>query len=260
MKILRMLGLILIIVLTLNGCSGTQEDSSEIAQFADTAMRVSLENDNPYLAYEHSVVLELAEEGIHSVYEELIDSCSKIECTVLNSSINNGRYTSANIRLRIQPNKLIGLIESLEKQGEMISQSTRVEDLAKIIVDSQKRLSMLTNYQAKLLTLEEKPNASIDELIKISSELSEVQSQLERESGSNKYLLQRTSMDLLNISLVQRQKDSFWFPIGEAFSSFGGNLSDGISGAIEAVAYLLPWFFLLLLMVYFIRFLWKRRG
>ena len=49
-------------------------------------------------------------------------------------------------------------------------------------------------------------------------------------------------------------------PIRDAVRDFFGNLSEGISQAITAVAYILPWLLVVILGLYLVRFLWRRRG
>jgi hypothetical protein len=83
----------------------------------------------------------------------------------------------------------------------------------------------------------------IDAAIKIASELSTVQANIERANGEAAYQNKRTTTDLMNIRFGVREQKAFWRPIREAAQDFSGNLSNGASQAITAVAYILPWLF-----------------
>jgi predicted PurR-regulated permease PerM len=117
---------------------------------------------------------------------------------------------------------------------------------------------MLESHRDRLLLLQEKASDDIESLIKVSSELSEVQSELEKAMGQNAYLSQRVNMDIVNIQFQVKLSRSFWKPITGSLSDFSNNLSDGISGTIVAVAYLLPGIILFIFVFFFVRFFWKK--
>jgi len=117
---------------------------------------------------------------------------------------------------------------------------------------------MLQAYRSKLIELENKAANDIDALIKITSELSKVQSELEQAMGNNAHLLQRTNLDIVNIGFVVNKNRSFWSPIFRSLKSFLSNLSDGISQAITATAYIIPWLVVIGFFGFLFRYLWKR--
>jgi hypothetical protein len=108
------------------------------------------------------------------------------------------------------------------------------------------------------LELQEKAADDVESLIKVSSELSKVQSEIELLKGEKAFLHQRISMDVLNLDFQVDYHRSFWRPINESFSDFSNNISDGIAGTITVVAYLMPGFIVLLVMIVVIRFVWKK--
>jgi two-component sensor histidine kinase len=75
---------------------------------------------------------------------------------------------------------LVGFASGL---GRLESRSTTVEDLAEAIQDTQARIEMLTAYRKQLLELRAKATTNIEAAIKIASELSTVQSDIERATG-----------------------------------------------------------------------------
>jgi hypothetical protein len=220
---------------------------------------------NKYLAYRHSITIDIAENKLESSYNQVVNFCTKdtvFACTTLSSGLDkvkhmpSGKQMSADIRIRIKPQGVNPLIAVASKQGEMVHQSTYAEDLAKPIIDNNKRLKMLQAYQAKLLELETKAAKDIDALIKISSELSKTQSQLEQTAGKKAHFLKRTSMDVISIRFIVMKNRGFWSSISTALSTYSRNLSDGVAQTITATAYILPWLVLIICIVYLLRFLW----
>ena len=76
--------------------------------------------------------------------------------------------------------------------------------------------------------------------------------------GQSQYQRQRVDLDIVNIRFVVEEGRTFWRPIAQSISSFAGNLSDGISDTITALAYLLPWSIIFVLLGYFVRLVWRR--
>jgi hypothetical protein len=152
-----------------------------------------------------------------------------------------------------------GFAECL-RLGKLEHRSTTVEDLADAMQDTQSRIEMLTNYRKQLLELQAKAATNIDSAIKIASELSTVQSNLEHAAGEAAYQTKRVTTDVVTISFAVAEQRAFWRPVREAVRDFLGNLSSGMSQAITAVAYIVPWLFVVVPGLYLLRFLWRRRG
>jgi predicted PurR-regulated permease PerM len=145
------------------------------------------------------------------------------------------------VKLRAKPAGVAKLVALASSGGTVQRQQVHVDDLAKSVIDSNKRLDMLKDYERKLKDLEGKAGNSVDALMKLSKELASVQSELEQAVGQNAHLLERVNLDLLTIQIDARQHRSFWSPIGAALSGFMGNLSQGVSSLITGLAYILPW-------------------
>jgi len=214
-----------------------------------------------YLAYEHRITVELPKTEIEQAFEKIISFCvndTESKCTILHSSLDTGNYSSGNIQVRILPSGVEKVVNLASKQGHISNRSTDAEDLQDVIVNSNKRLEMLSQYQAQLIELEKNTDNDIESLIKIAKELSKVQSDIEYAEGKKAKLLQRTQMDIAHISLLSLSYTSFWGPVSNSLMFFGENLSEGISQAIIAVAYLLPWVVIILFFLYILRIVWRK--
>jgi hypothetical protein len=178
---------------------------------------------------------------------------------VLESRISTGRAAAASLKLRATPAGIKKLIAALGRQGEITEQSSTAEDLAGPIGDSAKKMAMLTDYRAKLEALRDRASSDVDALIKVNRELAEVQGELEALAGKHAHLLQRVETEILNVAIGSERNRTFWRPVAFALSDFGANLSNGISSAIVGLAYLIPWAFVLGLLSWGGRALWRRR-
>jgi hypothetical protein len=64
--------------------------------------------------------------------------------------------------------------------------------------------------------------------------------------GQAAYQAKRTTTDIVTIHFSFAEQKAFWRPVHDAGRYFLGNLSAGISQAITAVAYILPWLFVVI--------------
>lgn len=214
-----------------------------------------------YLAYTHRLTVALPSAQLETSYSQILDWCGAAEryrCTMLESYLEADNYVSARIELRIVPEGVAELLELISGAGEITSESTSVEDLGDAIVDNQKRLEMLKSYRDRLEALSGKPSNDVEALIKLAGELAKVQSDLELASGERQRLLQRVEMDQVTIYFNAHTQRSFLFPIKTAFKEFGSKLSRGVADVVTAVAYLLPWSILLLIVLFVVRAIWRR--
>ena len=174
--------------------------------------------------------------------------------------MSSGQFSTGLIKLRIDPKVVEDLIGFAAGLGRLEHRSTQVEDLADAIQDTQSRIEMLTTYRKQLLELQAKAGTNIDAAIKVASELSIVQSKLEQATGQAANQAKRTNTDVVAIRLWVTGQKAFWRPIRDSVQNFFGYLSEGISQAITAVAYILPWLLVVIPGLYLVRFLWRRRG
>ncbi|MFC5474880.1 DUF4349 domain-containing protein [Paraherbaspirillum soli] len=252
---MRLVATVIVAALIVCGCA-KKEDAGAFA-YSENAEKAA----NQFMAYEHSLSLDTEEGNVKTVLAKAEALCRNDQvnsCTVLDSNLSSGPQVAAKISLRAKPDGVRAIMKAISANGEVISQSTHAEDLAKPIADSAKQLEMLKDYQRKLLDLNAKARTDIDSLIKISKELASVQSEIESAAGENAHLMQRVNTEILNINIDSRRKGSFWKPIVSAASEFSASLASGISSAITGVAYLLPWLLVILGVGWVGRWIWRR--
>jgi len=215
------------------------------------------------LSREHHVVVEVREGDLEAHFRRVAGRCSTDppdHCTILQSDLSTGDSPAGQMRLRIDPPAVEDLISFASADGKLVHRSTTIEDLAEAIQDTQTRLEMLTNYRKQLLELQAKAGTNIDAAIKIASELSTVQSNLESAAGEAAYQSKRTATDIVALEFIVPARSAYWRPVRESLRDFVANLSAGLSQAITAVAYIVPWLLVVIPGLYLLRFLWRRRA
>ena len=274
---LRKASLVLLVALfaTLSGCEkpGDGIAAHDIGALPDANVSESLmrlapaqfaaqKQRNPYMAYEHHVSVEVDESDLEASFQNTLNKCAddtEHACEILYSNLNTGDYPSGDLRMRVKKDGVAVLIETAAEGNEITQQHLSGEDLATPIFDNEKRLKMLDGYQKKLFELENKAETDIESLIKVSSEIARVQSEMEAAKGESEYLLKRVNMDIVSIRFHTNPKDSVLTPIGDALESFIYNLSDGVGNVITIVAYMIPWIITLVALFFILRWIWKGR-
>ena len=250
-----------LLCLSLAGCGRSPEATFYGAGDPGGYAMFAAQDRAPFMAYTHSVVVDLDEDRMDGAYQAVIEACyssEEIACEVMHSSLSQGDYRNASVTMRIEPEGVQAMIELATTHGAITHRQTSAEDLEEAITDLDSRISMLTTTRDKLLELEQSQANDIDSLIKITTELTRVQADLERLTGQVTHQRRRVETDVLSIQFVAQQSRSFWKPIAVSLSDFGHTLSEGIGDSIIAIAYLLPWTVLLLILAFIVRFMWRR--
>ncbi len=254
---------VIIMLSVLSACAEKQEPAGIIAGYDSgphSEARAAQNQKPKFMAYEHSLSLEVEKQTIAPLHIELVSRCeadTQFDCVVLNSRLTAGKYQSSQISLRVAPNGIAFFSKLATSQGRLASQSTRAQDLSDSVRDNAKRTQMATQYRDKLLALESKEGNDIDAMVKIASELSNVQAQLEFSEGERAKLFNKIETELLNIQISAPTMQGFWAPISDAFASFGEDLSYGISSVISSSASIVPWFIFLIILFLVARVLFR---
>lgn len=254
--------LVSIVFIFLCGCSSDYSSFSDSNSDGFNApMQEKQRAQNKYLAYRHNITVVVEKTGLPTTFKNIINTCvedSEYKCLIMHSEQSGGDYSYGTIQLRVAPEGISKYVSLASDSGEIQQQSTSAEDLTDSVLDTEKRLAMLNSYWSKLKELEKNPNINIESLIKVASEMSEIQTQIEYTQGQKAKIYQRINMDVLNISLQTRENETFISPVGDALSAFGEDFAEGLAIFITAAAYLIPWLLLVILLVWFLRFCWVR--
>ncbi|MFK8012962.1 MAG: DUF4349 domain-containing protein [Marinicellaceae bacterium] len=214
------------------------------------------------LAYEHKVTIKHIEEEILPHYNSTIQLCQSnadINCSVLSASFSHGSYERSTIIMRVDSSGVNTLINHAKDQGEITQQATTIDDLTKSFIETEKRKEMLTQYRDKLLEIQIKAANDVESLVKIAKELTTTQNQIEQLQNSKSRLEKRVERDLLTITFMHATKDkSMWDSIIGSITDIPENFAYGFSDTLEEIVYLIPWFFVMVFMFIFFRWLWHK--
>ena len=263
LPLVKALALVAFTTISVCGCGRHDSGRDQTTAPLMLAKAAASSQSTSTLSREHTVVVDVPETELAGGFRRVADRCtsdSEHSCTILQSDLSSGDAPSGLIKLRIDPAAVEDLVSFVARQGKIERRSTQVEDLADAIADTHARIEMLTNYRQQLLTLQGKAGTNVEAAIKLASELSTVQTNLERVNGEAAYQTKRVTTDILRIEFMVAEHKAFWRPVHEAVRDFLGNLSMGLSQAITAIAYIVPWLFVVVPGLYLVRFLWRRRG
>jgi uncharacterized protein DUF4349 len=231
------------------------------ASYAPAAASPGLEAGRGTLAIEHDVAVEVPDDDIEAAHQAVLQACkgdTEGQCTVLESSISHDEYGMGSLRVRIRPAGVEPLITLAATFGEIKQRTTKAEDLAQPILDTDKRLAMLEAYLADLIKLRQQSRQEVDALIRVAAEIAKTQSELDAARAEEAQLRQRVDLQILAINFFSERHQSFWAPIGEAFTDFRMNLGSGIAQAIAGIVFLLPWLIILIPLLFLLRRLWRK--
>ena len=267
----------LAIWLVLGGCdkpSSAPPPPAPAAVAPSQAMRVAASRVVK-LAYSHNLQLGMPAASVKPRYERAIKNClddATLNCIVISTSINLGEASaganpSATLTVRLPHDALAPFEADLltplpgETPGDVVlrSRSTSADDLTTAIADLDRRQAQLMDYRDRLTSLSQRPDVRVEDLIKIESELSGTQSQLEAIAAQKKTLDQRVDTESLSIFFGSRDNvGNVLGPIVEAWRQAGRVLGDSAATAIRVAIAALPWLPLAAIGLLLVRFAFRR--
>lgn len=216
-----------------------------------------------FLAYEHNLTLDVADDQVAAQHARLLKLCADVAqagCTLLESRLDvTSERAQGTVRMRVVQAAVSSMLAAVGRLGTVASQATTVEDLAQPMADADKRIAMLTAYRTQLEALRAKSSQDIETAMKIAKEWTQVQTELESVTGERTFLLKRVQTELVTISIQSIQTRPVAEPIRDALVAFSTHVAEAVAGLITFVAYALPWGVGLGGVVMGGRKLWKRR-
>ena len=270
----------IVVVLAFSGC-GRREDADQRAYSAayapaPAAARIAnnmaadkkAEPDGPKLAYTHNMSLETKAEAVTPRFEQVRDACLSgtiSGCVLLQANIqevgyDGGRHPTATLSVRLTHDAVAPFEQAVTKPlpGEeagdvsVTSRSTSAEDLTAAILDDDRRLSQLSDYRDRLAQLAKRADAKMDDLIRVESEISTTQSQIEELTAEQHRLNQRVATEVETVEITGRVgvvgKGS---DVAEVWHRAGRLLDSSLADALGFLITAVPWIagFLLVLIL-----------
>jgi hypothetical protein len=214
------------------------------------------------LAYEHHVTLRANREEIQARMASVRDACMSEKfgaCTLLGENLTTGDYPSGYIQMRLVPKAVDGVVQAGAKGAELAERRTTAEDLADAVQNTEMRQKRLKLHHEKLMELLARKDIKGEELLGLTQQLSEVESQLDAASQESAQQQRRIETNMLTIQFESIGFDADSSEIKQSLQSFVGTLDSSVAFVITAFAALLPFILMLGAFVWIIRW-WLRRG
>jgi hypothetical protein len=279
------------VLLALGGCG--RSETADQAAFAPPPAAADMrmmagkiaadqpaQSEAPKLAYSHNLSIETKADTVKQRFEQVRDAClggTIAGCVLLNANIEEvgferERHPEATLTVRLT-HEAVGPFEQTVLKplpGEqasdvaVVSRSTSAEDLTAVIQDGDRRLAQLTDYRDRLTQLAKRADAKVEDLIKVQSELSTTQSQIEELTAQQKRLGERVATELETVRITGKVTVGQGSEIAEVWHRSARILdravADSLGFLIEAVPWIVTFMVVLILLPIvrvLVRVLWR---
>lgn len=182
------------------------------------------------------------------------------------SSNASDNYVYGTMTLWIPSEKLQQFLKEVEKVGKVNSSNVSAQDISDQYYDLQARLETKKKQESRLLSLLDKKDVKLQELLQLEQELARVRGEIESMEGRKQFWDKQVAYSTVTINITQdvqavKEPDDIWKPMRQAlrdlkpsFVSSIGALIAFLAGIITLVVVLIPWILILLLII----FVWKK--
>ena len=249
-----------VLLLVLVACAKHGDVAADAGATAAEAAVASPEG--AFLAYEHDVQVQLEAAQIAPRIQQVAQACQSAkfgDCAVLQVDQRSGEQPSGEVKVRIAPKGTEPLIALAGEGGKLQSRSTRAEDLAQQVADTALTKARLEKEHARLLSYQDRKDLKIEDLMAITTRLSEIEAGVEQANKDSAQQRRRIDTQLVTMHFDTTSGQRSRSEIGEALSESGSILSTSIAFLIRAAAALLPVAVLALIATWGVRAWWRRR-
>ncbi len=186
---------------------------------------------------------------------------------VAGKSSNAGEtYVYGTMTLWIPSEKLQQFIKEVEKVGKVSSSNVSAQDISDQYYDLQARLETKKKQESRLLSLLDKKDVKLTEILQLEQELARVRGEIESMEGRKQFWDKQVAYSTVTINITQdvqavKEPDDIWKPMRQAirdlkptFVSSTGALISFVAGIMVLIVILIPWIIMLLLVI----FVWKK--
>jgi hypothetical protein len=213
------------------------------------------------IAYEHSVEVRVPGNEIPQRIDAVQSACFSQkfgDCAVLNVEQRGGDFPRGSITVRIDPKGVEPLLGAASEGGDVISRALRADDLAEAVTDNQLRRTRLEKERARLLEFQDKPNIKLEDMLRLSKRLSEVEAQLDVAEQEHAQQRRRIDTNRLTIEFQTTRTEAGRSDIGDAVRDAGRVFAASVAFMIRAFAAAVPVVLFLGLVVLLVRRLRRR--
>lgn len=274
----------LVLLLLLAGCgrseqprlmTSTEHRAPGFAGLADTIVASPPDapasgGATPLFSYNHSLDMVMPQTSVQPRYQRALARCehdAALHCTLVEASLNNsGDDTSASFTVAM-PHAAIETYERAlvapvagEQAGDakVQARATSAANVTQQSGDAGRKVAQLKTYRDRLAALADRKDLSVDDLIKVASELSNAQSALDDATSAQQDVNDRVARERLTVSLAERvAAPSRVDPIAQVWRSSMELLAQSTADALQFVIQIVPWLPIVVGAFFLLRWLWR---
>lgn len=220
-----------------------------------------------HIAVRQMLTVETAGDQLPALWERVRAQCGALRCELLTASLRQEtprQAAGASLSLRVAPEDMDALMAALQGGGAIVQQDTHSEDLTAQVIDVQAHIRNRTEFRDSLRALLARPDAqrALKDVLEIQRTLTQTQAELDSHAAQLKALQSRTRMQQIDIEFRAERRvvsGGGSNPIARAWQEAGETLADSAAAVITFVATALPWLPVVLLPLWGLRVMWRRR-
>ncbi|MDR3528186.1 MAG: DUF4349 domain-containing protein [Rhizomicrobium sp.] len=256
---LRKIGMCAAAVLLLTGCSERGAYSTIGRLSSALVMKDKIEGVPQVFSYTHSLGLVVPHGEITPRFEKAREAClhqADLACSLLSAnSSSNSWGDDATLVVTLPHGKIATFEKQLTGAGVIVqSRSSAAENVGAQARDNEHKLAQLTAYRDKLAAMAKAKDLSIDDLIKVESELTRIEADLDAALAVKRDISERLAKESLTVSFGESQ--AALAPISRAFTGAGDALVESTAAVIDFVIRIVPWLPIIAGAVFLLRWLW----
>ncbi|MEN7548670.1 DUF4349 domain-containing protein [Rapidithrix thailandica] len=180
------------------------------------------------------------------------------------SESNFGYEINQQIEIRVKAGNFDSLLQNIIGLGIYLDRKTvNVQDVTEQFIDLEARIKNKKAVEQSFLELMKKAK-SVDEILKVQTELGNVRSEIESQEGRLKYLQDQVSYSTLRVELFQKVKGYEAAMPGLTFmEKVTGGFKTGWDTFLAIIVFLIeawPFVLLLILTIFMLKWLFRKSG
>ena len=155
------------------------------------------------LVIEGSLAVEVDEIG--DVVPAIRAHVEAVGGRVINESVTGAeRSWSAQLRLRVPPDKVEDVVGFLARRGEIVSKNLTATDVSKQLFDQELALRNLRATLDRLTQLMAQGGLKIEDVLRVEQEMTRIRGQIEQLEGDQRFLKDRVALATLDVAMSRR--------------------------------------------------------
>lgn len=243
---MRKLWVCIAVLLLAAGCGPGYDNSAPVQKSAD-------KQSDQLFSYEHSLDLAMPRASVPAHFNAARDAClndEKFKCTLVSANLSladaDGR-TTAELEVAV-PHELVDayvkkLQERLPEDGSgkvtITARSTKAENVTAQSQDLDRKIAQLTSYRDSLANLAKRENATVDDLIKINNQLSQIQGDLDDAVAQKQHTGFRIAKE--NIHVTMSEETAVAGPVMKVWRHAGEDLAASFAIMLQILVVFTPW-------------------